>query len=58
MWNLKYDTNDPIYETEIKSQTESSGLQQWEKGGGMGVSGLAETQTRTFRMHKQQGPTI
>ena len=28
MWNLKYDTNDPIYETEIKSQTESSGLQQ------------------------------
>ena len=58
MWNLKYDTNDPIYETEIKSQTESSGLQQWEKGGGMGVSGLAEMQTRTFRKDKQQGPTI
>ena len=22
MWNLKYDTNEPIYETETESQTE------------------------------------
>ena len=38
--------------------TERPGLQQWEKGDGMGVSGLAEMETRTFRMDKQQGPTI
>ena len=23
MWNLKYDTNEPIYETETESQTEN-----------------------------------
>ena len=23
MWNLKYDTNEPIYETETDSQTEN-----------------------------------
>ena len=24
MWNLKYDTNDPIYETEVKSQRDQA----------------------------------
>ena len=33
MWNLKYDTNEPIYETETESQTEQTGGCQ---GGGVG----------------------
>jgi len=38
MWNLKYDTNEPIYETETNSQTSTTDL--WlsrgrEDGGGM-----------------------
>ena len=42
MWNLKYDTNEPIYETETESQTENrlvvakgeevGGGMQWEIG--------------------------
>ena len=39
MWNLKYDTNEPIYKTETDSQTERLDLWlprgRW-GGGGMG----------------------
>ena len=44
MWNLKYDTNEPIYETETDSQTQKTYL--WlltgsgEEEGGMGSLGL------------------
>ena len=27
MWNLKYDTNEPIYETETESWTQTCGCQ-------------------------------
>ena len=34
MWNLKYDTNEPIYKTEIDSQTEQTVVAKGEGGGG------------------------
>ena len=34
MWNLKYDTNELIYETEIDSHTENRLVVAKEKGGG------------------------
>ena len=40
MWNFKYDTNEPIYETETESQTKRTDL--WlprERGSGEGWSG-------------------
>ena len=38
MWNLKYDTNELIYETETDSQTQRTDL--WlQKGKGAGVGG-------------------
>ena len=37
MWNLKYDTNDPIYETERDSQTKQADL--WLPGGREGRTG-------------------
>ena len=44
MWNLKYDTNEPIYETETDSQTQKTYV--WlltgsgEEEGGIGSLGL------------------
>ena len=47
MWNLKYDTNEIIYETEIDSQTQKTNLQLPKgKGGGERINqelGLADT---------------
>ena len=34
MWNLKYGTNEPIYKTEIDSETENRLVAaKWERGG-------------------------
>ena len=52
MWNLKYSTNDPIYQTET------------DKGHGSkrvvakGEGGRLVDATLTFGMDKQQGPTV
>ena len=59
MWNLKYDTNEYIFETD--SQTQRTDL--WlPRGRGEGVRwtgsvGL-KTQSITFRIESQQGPTV
>ena len=42
MWNVKYDTDEPIYETETKSGTERTDLvvakdRRWGERGGMGA---------------------
>ena len=62
MWNLKYGTNEPIYKTETDSQTIDIRLvvakgDQGRKRDGLGVWGW-QMQTITFRMDKQQGPTV
>ena len=36
MWNLKYDTNELIYKTEIDSQTEKTDLRLANRKGGGG----------------------
>ena len=61
MWNLKYDTNEPIYETETESWTQRT---EWclprRRGLGEGWSGslgLADV-SFIYRMDKQQGPTV
>ena len=39
MWNLKYDTNKPIYETEVKSRAQKTGC--WlPRVGGWGRDGV------------------
>ena len=46
MWNLKYDTNDPIYRTETDSQTQRTYLwlprERGERVGGTESLGLAD----------------
>ena len=61
MWNLKYDTNDLIHETETDSQTQRTDLwlprrRGWQRDG----LGLWDWQMQTiiYRMDKEQGPTI
>ena len=60
MQNLKYGTNEPMYETETDSQTENkhvvakAGVQR-RKGLGVWDQPM---QTIIYRMDKQQGPTI
>ena len=41
MWNLKYDTNEPTYEAERESRTQTGGCQPGGGWGGMEV-GLAD----------------
>ena len=59
MWNLKYDTNELIYETETDSQTYRTDLwlpRGMEVGEGLiGSLGLADP---LFRMDKQLGFTV
>ena len=63
MWNLKYDTNKPIYKTEtdsvlqIESREQTCGCQGREgrKWDGWGVWGW-QMQTITFRIDKQEFP--
>ena len=61
MWNLKYDTNEPIYETETESGTQR--IDWWlPRGWGWEGVGLGvwdqQMQTAIYRMVKQQGPTV
>ena len=61
MWNLKYDTNEPIYATETESWTYRT---DWwlprGRGLGEGWSGRLRLADVSFiyRMDKQQGPTV
>ena len=60
MWNLKYDTNELIYETERDRHREQTcGCQG---GGGWERDKLGvwdqQMQTIIYRMDKQQGPTV
>ena len=60
MWNLKYDTNEPIYETETDSQTQRTDLwlPRWRLGEGwIGVWGQ-QMQTIIYKMDKKQSPTV
>ena len=59
MWNVKYDTNEPIYETERKSGTQR--IDWWlPRGGGRDGLGVWDQQMQTiiYRMDKQKGPTV
>ena len=62
LWNLKQDTNEPTYKPETDSQTQRADLwlPWWGRGEGWtGSLGLDwEMQTITFRMDRQQGPTV
>ena len=65
VWSLKYDTNEPIQETETQSETECHRESRFvvakkkECRGGMDWEfGVQQIQTITYRMHKQQGPTV
>ena len=57
MWNLKYDINEPIYKTETDSQTQRTDLWLPRGRDGLGVWSQ-QMQTITYRMDKQQGPTV
>ena len=60
LWNLKYDTNEPIYETETDSQTQRTdwGCQEDRvRAGRIGSLGLAEANC-FIQMDKQQGLTV
>ena len=61
MWNLKQDTNELIYETEIDSRTQKTGL--WlPKGKGDGGDKLGvwdqQIQTNIYKIDKEQSPTV
>ena len=60
MWNLKYDTNELIYETEIDSHTENRLVVAKEKGGGrrMPREFRVSRCKLSHRKDKQQGPTV
>ena len=60
MWNLKYHTNERIDETEIDSQTQRIALWLPRRRGKreMHWEFVQEMQTITFRMNKQQDPTL
>ena len=58
MWNLKYDTNQHIYETKTDSQIQRIDFvvakQGWIRGG---KEWDQQSSTIIYRMDKQQGPT-
>ena len=59
MWNLKYDINGLIYETETDTQTENkfaitSGEGEWEMCESLGLAG---TNCYIYKVGTQQGPT-
>ena len=62
MWNLKNDTNELIYKTEIDSKTQRTDLQLPRREGQLGRAGLGvwdqQMQTIIYRMDKQQGPIV
>ena len=60
MWNLKYDTNESICETETDSQTQRTDLVAKGEGWGREALGVWDEQRQTiiYRMAKRQGPTV
>ena len=59
MWNLNYDTNEPIYETETESGTYR--IDWWSPRGremGEGWIGSLGLVDANYYMDKQQGPTV
>ena len=60
MSNLKYDTNELIYETKTVSQIRRTDLQLSVAGGGRKdwEFGLSRHKLLTYRMDKQQGPAV
>ena len=61
MWNLKNDTNEPIYKTETDSQTQKTNL--WLPKGkrvGRGKLGIWDQQIQTtiYQIDKQQGSIV
>jgi len=50
MWNLRYDTNEPVYETETESQT------CWGRDGEGGWGW--QMYAFVYRIDKQQGRTV
>ena len=59
MWNLKYNTNELIYETETDSQIQRTDLWLPRAGGEDGLGGWGQQiQTIIYIMDKQQGPTV
>ena len=59
MWNLKYNTKDLIYQTETDTQRSKLWLPRWRgmREAWMGVRNQ-QMQTITYRIDKQQGPTV
>ena len=61
MWNLKYDTNEPIYETETEPQAQRIDLWQLrgrEWGRGRVVVWGQDTLAFIYRLDKQQSPAL
>ena len=60
VWNLKYDTNEPIDETEIDSHTENRHVVAKEKGGGRRMPRECRVSRckRSHRKDKHQGPPV
>ena len=59
MWNLKYDTNELIYETETDSQTSrKDGWLPWGKRLGKGWSWRQGLVDVSFYMQDEQSPTV
>ena len=61
MWKLKYDTNECIYEIEtdrLRHRKETCGCRGSGGEGRNGSLGLADANYYTWRMDKQQGPTV
>ena len=61
MWNLKYGTNEPISKKETDSQTQKTDLWLpwgWGEGEGKTEFWVSRCKTITFRIDKQQGPTV
>ena len=52
MWTVKYGTNEPIYKTELDSQTQNCGCQGGRKEGGDRLGGLGQ-QMQTIRVNKE-----
>ena len=57
MWNLKYNTNEPIYKTETDSQIQRTDLWLPRKRGGLEVWDQ-QMQSIRYKMDEEEGPTV
>ena len=55
MWNIKNDTSELIYKTEIDSQTQKTNMVTKDDGG-RGINQF-EIHTNIYKIDEQQGPT-